>query len=366
MEYKGSYFDGKQSKPHAVSILPESEGVIITLDSTGEQVIWFYNKIDKYQEQGGVTTVYYGDKIPYASISVDDSSFLEAMELYGKEARFLKDIHRVFERIGVAGYAGALLGVALFLLLCNYIILPGLENIASRNVPISVEKNWGDEFFHTFSQFNDIDVAASKYLTEFAEELNFETDYDLQFYVVESDVLNAFALPGGRIVVFTGILDTMQHYSELVALLGHEVGHVNHRHSLKNIFHQYSHQYLLKLLFGNGTDVLGSIGQSVSQLSLMKNSREAETQADEYGLMVLRRNDVNPQGMINLFRALAADELSDTSKFSKTDKALEMISTHPNMENRIAKITSDIDSQVSYVYQYNSLLSTLFSEMKKD
>lgn len=355
--YTGNYFDGKTSKPHTADIFIKSDGLSINITDTGQSLTWKFSEIAKFQKQNNGTTFYYGIELPHSSLIVEDPNFLETLERTAAEAAFLKNIHRKFEKKGKWSYIGALIAVAAFLLLTNMVILPTLADAAAKNVPLNIEKEWGDEFFITFKQFNTIDSSGTEILNDFAAQLNFQSEYDLRFYVVESEIVNAFALPGGRIVLFTGIIDKMESCDELVALLGHEVGHVVNRHSLKNIFNQYSHSYILKLLLGNGSDILSSIGQSASQLSLLANSRAAETEADKFGLAVLNSNQVNPEGMVQLFSTLAEEHDNETLE------VLEIVSTHPNMKKRIIKIKQLIKNNKSE-YSEHKRLTVSFEKLK--
>ncbi len=294
----------------------------------------------------------------YSSIFIEDPTFLLSLEESAKGAPFLKNVHRKFEKLGKWTYFAAIASVLSFLLLSYFFILPYLVDVAANNVPVDVENEWGDENFLAFERLYTIDTIGSKALTKFASDLKFKTDYNLRFYIIKSDIVNAFALPGGRVVVFTGIVNKMKNYDELVALLGHEVGHVIHRHSLRHIFHEYSYSYLLKLLVGNGTDILGTIGQSASQLSLLANSRTDENEADKYGLYVLQKNKVDPNGIVQLFSTLAKEEKSSSSE------AIELISTHPNIDKRISKMKLDIKAG-HYKYSKNPSMDSIFIEIKK-
>ncbi len=172
-------------------------------------------------------------------------------------------------------------------------------------------------------------------------------DLPWEFYSVDSSVINAFALPGGKVFVTRGILQEMDSEAELAAVLGHEIGHVTSRHSAQQISRQLAAQVIIAGIGIAGEvrddDALRTIGvgaQAGSTLYLLKFGRDHEDQSDELGVRYMTKLGYNPEGMIDLMETLAAQGNSNT---------VEFLSTHPLPRNRIENIRETLD--VAYPFR---------------
>jgi predicted Zn-dependent protease len=162
------------------------------------------------------------------------------------------------------------------------------------------------------------------------------------FAVLDTPVVNAFAAPGGYIYVTRGILALMNSEAELAAVLGHEMGHVAARHSLKRMSGQMLAQ--IGLVVGSivSKDIrkfagLASIGM---QLLFLKFSRSDEYQADALGIRYARQARYSPGEMLRFFTAL-----ENMSAEASSHKIPTFLSTHPMTSDRIAKVKELVSSQ---------------------
>lgn len=175
---------------------------------------------------------------------------------------------------------------------------------------------------------------------------NERSPFHFQFQVVDLDVVNAFALPGGKIFVFRGLIDSMGNEAELAGVMSHEMGHTVARHGTKNM----SKSLMFQGLLGIGTSLLGpehrnlataayiagSIGLS---LRMLKYSRDYEREADWIGIHNIARAGYNPAAMITMFQ-----KLEDKNKKNAPESAL-FLASHPapaerrkNAEKELEKI----------------------------
>jgi predicted Zn-dependent protease len=155
-------------------------------------------------------------------------------------------------------------------------------------------------------------------------KLTANSRHKFQFHVAEDKSVNAFAMPGGFVVVHTGLLLAAATPEEVAGVLAHEVQHVEQRHSLRRIAQSLGLSAALSLVFGDLSG-LASMGGDLLQL---KFSRDHETEADREGLKVLVAAKINPAGMRDFFGKLAEQ--------SKLD--LGFLSTHPASAERMADI----------------------------
>jgi predicted Zn-dependent protease len=152
-----------------------------------------------------------------------------------------------------------------------------------------------------------------------------------KFTVLDDKLVNAFAAPGGFIYITTGIMKMLKNEAELAGVLGHEIGHVVHRHSLKAIQRRMAVQFAIQLA---AYKLILSASQAGAQLLLLKNSRENELQADSEGVNIMNKAGYNPNAMAGVQKML----LSRSG--GKNPPAI--ISTHPPSQERIDVILEKI------------------------
>jgi predicted Zn-dependent protease len=162
------------------------------------------------------------------------------------------------------------------------------------------------------------------------------------FSVLDTSVINAFAAPGGFIYVTRGILALMNSEAELAAVLGHEMGHVAARHSMKRLSGQMLASIGLVLGSALSKDIakfagLAGIGM---QLLFLKFSRSDEYQADSLGIRYARQAAYSPGEMLRFFTAL-----ENMSAESGGSRLPSFLSTHPLTKDRIAKVKELVSSQ---------------------
>jgi len=162
------------------------------------------------------------------------------------------------------------------------------------------------------------------------------------FAVLDTSVVNAFAAPGGYIYVTRGILALMGSEAELAAVLGHEMGHVAARHSMKRLSGQMLAQVGLALGSILNKDVARFAGVAGlgMQLLFLKFSRSDEYQADSLGIEYSRKGAYSPGEMLRFFSAL-----ENMSAEAGGQKIPSFLSTHPMTSNRIARIKEMISSK---------------------
>jgi predicted Zn-dependent protease len=153
------------------------------------------------------------------------------------------------------------------------------------------------------------------------------TDYDYQFYLVESPSINAFAMPGAHIVVFTGLMEFAENPEDVASVLAHEIGHVEERHVIDRLVQEFSIAVILSV-FGGGDAIL--LKDILNTLISSKFSRGQEEEADDFGLRLMEKSGIDPSHMGSFFKRL--DRNSD-----QLGVELEMIMSHPALNSRVKK-----------------------------
>ncbi|GEP89162.1 Peptidase family M48 [Chitinophaga terrae (ex Kim and Jung 2007)] len=240
------------------------------------------------------------------------------------------------------------------LVICYFFVIPwGAEKIAGQ-LPKSVDREVGQAARAALDE--TIDTAGSKLLTEFASGINWKSDDTLRFSVVKSEVVNAYALPGGYIVVYSELLKKIQTKEELAALLAHEVSHVNHRHSIRKLCKDLSTSILVNTILGNIGAVSASLYSNATTIYNLRYSREYEKEADIEGLELLRTNHIDQKGMLDLMKIL--------SGIDKKIAVPTFLSTHPLTGNRINYLEQQIKEHPSS-YTDMPALNGPFRALKK-
>jgi predicted Zn-dependent protease len=159
-----------------------------------------------------------------------------------------------------------------------------------------------------------------------------------QFHLLDDDqTVNAFALPGGQIFITRALLLRLENESQLAGVLGHEVGHVIHRHGAERMASANLTQSVIQGVGVAASD--GSAGgqmaaqaaQYVGQMVLMKYGREDELESDSYGLKLMAQTGLDPHGMIRVMEILA-------EATGNGPRAPQWASTHPDPLARIEQI----------------------------
>jgi predicted Zn-dependent protease len=128
--------------------------------------------------------------------------------------------------------------------------------------------------------------------------------------------VNAFATPGGYLYVYTGLLRAADNEAELIGVMGHEVGHVLARHFARGLLKTYTVQALADIALGKNAGALATLGaQLLAQGYLLAHSREAETEADEYGARLTSQAGYDPNGLVTFFAKLEALQGSTPAVF---------------------------------------------------
>lgn len=184
-----------------------------------------------------------------------------------------------------------------------------------------------------------VKIVGNKLVSTFNKDLvsrNIQNPYQFDFHVLrDNQTVNAFALPGGQIFITAGLLSQLKSEDQLAGVLGHEIGHVIHRHSAEQMAKTDFYQGLA----GAATAATGDFGTAqianyVAQVKLMKFGRDDELESDEFGVHYMINAGYNPYAMVEVMEILGkAGGGMDRDEF---------MSSHPSPANRVEKIKEHI------------------------
>lgn len=224
----------------------------------------------------------------------------------------------------------------------------GRQQFAALMSPTQEDQVGSEEHPNIIAQYGEYNNArVQTYVRQVGARVTQNTerpDVQYKFYVIDSPIVNAFALPGGYIYISRGLLAVAQNEAELAAVLGHEAGHITGRHSAE----RYSRGVVTSL----GTNILAAaldssgVSQALgigSDLYLKSYSRSQENEADTLGIRYLAQSGYSPDAMAGFLQALQNESaFAQLENGQQGGNSVSYFSTHPATADRIAKTASEV------------------------
>jgi len=295
--------------------------------------------------------------------------------------------------------------LVLFVLLpvSTFVFMDSLTKVMAKQVPTEWEQKLGETAYAQYGLGHDVlKTERSQVLLEELTQplLNVVSEPKPKFtlYIVNDPAINAFALPGGIIVINTGLILAANSADEVLGVLAHEIIHVTEQHGIRNIMSTAGTYLIVQAMIGDASGVLATLASAAPLLIGQQYSRNFESEADEFGFELLHKANINPQGLADFFVILEADkqqkklaqkqlaqkqleaknkELNqEDSQDSEQDKATDeaglsqekieaelepWLSSHPATQDRIVTLNKKLQGleQQKYIN-----LSSSFTELK--
>jgi Zn-dependent protease with chaperone function len=222
-------------------------------------------------------------------------------------------------------------------LLLGWVIVnaAGLASRITARVPIEQEIAIGRQAFASLRGSLKINDQGPAYdaVQSVVAKLTSGSRYPYEVHVAEDASINAFALPGGVIVVHTGLIAATRRPEELAGVLAHEVQHVELRHSLNSLVKELGLRGLWSLVTGDVGSTLS--GRAALEMIALSFSRDAEREADAHGLTALAAAGIDPSGMPAFFEMMRRQSPDAPGAF---------LSTHPSSEERERELKRQVDA----------------------
>lgn len=329
-EFEGFYFDGQADQPIPVRVALTPSALVISYQHQDGTLpvsrYWQVHRIEK--ETGadtGKTMLRYG-RHTGQRLEVNHPDFLPLLEACYPPPSQVQPPGPLPPSKAPRWIWPATLLVLALIPATYFWVIPAAADFAGRRVPAHYERLLGQQLQQQLVDHRQVNPVLTRQLRHFARQLQLRSPYPLEITVVKQREPNAFAIPGGFIVVHEPLLEMIQSPEELAALLGHEYGHLQLRHATRTLFRNLSGYLFVSILLGDVSGITAVVLENASSLRSLQYSRELEKEADLLGLQVLRANRLDPRGMVRLFERLKAQ--------SKESEA-EFISSHPLLRSRI-------------------------------
>jgi Zn-dependent protease with chaperone function len=333
------YFDGQSSRRRAV-VLAFADQLEITgdeLSAVSSPIFWPYADIRRVDGAPGSLRVSCLSAPPLARLEIRDASL--AAELAARCPRLGENSP---DRHSVAKIVGWSLAAAVSIVMVVLFALPFAADRLTPLVPEPFERRLGEaadvQMKAVFGARACSNAAGQAAFSKLIETLRKSADLDIlvQPSVLATPIPNAFALPGGRVYLLNGLLAKANNPDEIAGVLAHELGHLKHRDSLRELIYNGGTSFLIGLLFG---DVTGSSAVIFASRTLVtaSYSREAEQNADTFAIDVMQKLGRSPKAMGELLFRVTGKE---------GDKNLSILAGHPLTEDRLKRM-SDLDQPSS-------------------
>lgn len=283
----------------------------------------------------GWVTFTYGVEFPFQKIETDNADFINYIKTSVHEnLRSGADVflHKSSKKSLIALillFFG--IGIGMYFYVIPQVAAGFATSLSNKNVIA-----FGDYVFRVISSELEIDEKKSEKLQDFVDALEIHSSFQMKVYVAKSELSNAFAVSGGKFVIFSGLLEKMNRKEQLVALIGHEISHIENRHPLKSVARNMSGAIFLSVLFSDVNSVTAILADNAHLFSQLSYSRKLEKEADLVGLELMRNNHLDLDGMPELFALLQTESMIDVPAY---------LSSHPMLKDRIEYTQAIADAQ---------------------
>jgi predicted Zn-dependent protease len=233
---------------------------------------------------------------------------------------------------------GFLVGCVVIAMLATASVRLMVRALVSR-IPPKFEQDLGDKFFaelqqeETFIQDTNLQSRIDLAVTPLLASLP-TNQIQFRFHIMEMPMANAFALPGGHVVVTTGLLKLVDRPEELAGAVAHEIAHVTQKHMFRKVISDMGPALLFQLFLGGQGGLVGVVGAGSQLLMTQGFSQEYELEADAVGWNYLISAHIDPRGLTDMLRKLKTEE--DKDRFS--DMEIAALRSHPATQKRIERL----------------------------
>jgi len=327
------YVDGERAVVHRVALRLSPDRLTITLPD-GRALDWMAEELRELPDQAdrdGLVVAPAND--PLHRLHVPPGEIARLIRLNAPALHRREPVQN--KRRIAAWAAGAIASVSLII----FVLVPVMANQLAVLLPPAGEKALGDATFEQIrnalgdADFLPVDVCeAPKGLAALAKmedrlDAGRDLPYPVTVAVLDHDMINAFALPGGRVILFRGLIEAAENAEEVAAVFAHEIGHVVNRDPTRDALRLAGSIGVLGLIFGDfagGTVML----LLANQLINAKYSQSAEIGADDYAHAVLTEAGLPPAALGTFFERLM-EEYGEEAGWAAH------FSTHPRMVERV-------------------------------
>lgn len=332
-----TFFDGRTSKPNPIWLSLKEEALQLFWEEGNLTPFasWELSdcRLDSFNSSSIVQLSHTTENVSQQlEIKSPPPELRAALKVMHTRDRFIFEM--IFNGKAFKLVTGGILVLSLLVLIYVKWVSVFVGNTIVSLIPFSLETAIGNKAFDQYHALLSIDDEKTVLLNDFYRALDYPSDYKVEAYYCDDEIMNAFALPGGKIVVYGALIDETNSWQELAALFSHELMHIEKRHTMRIMARQLGNYAVFSVLTGDMAGITSVILESALTMNELVYTRSFEKEADMAGLELLIKKEITPIAMRELFGRL----LKESNEIEEALKHLEVLSTHPLTEKRMAYI----------------------------
>ena len=329
-QHSAAFFDGRSNKRRNVKLRLRDKLEIAEQDAVIES--WPYDEVRRADGPPQLLRLRCTGALPLARLEITDTAtqgivaaYCRSLDLGGASAG---------QTWRIVGWS---LAAVCSILLLVFFGIPFVADRLAPALPFALEQRIGDAVDKQAQALFGGDTCTATdgqaAFTKLVDKLRVAggVEIPLEAHVVSSKIPNAFALPGGKVYLLEGLLKKSENPDEIAGVLAHELGHVQHRDSLRKIIQTGGTSFLIGLLFGDvtGGSAVLFVGRSLFDASY---SRDQERAADDFAINVMHKLKRSPKPLGEILVRVTGTE---------GNSSMTLLSSHPLSEDRLALMSKD-------------------------
>lgn len=331
MAIHARYYDGIKAEPKDAWLNLGASALLIQIQVPESELEWEYANVRIIEKpEHGRPLIISSRTENSARIIVNDNS------LYDSLIKKIPKENTPLITVSTSSKSLALWSIpALAIIVGIYWLVPQLAAPIAMNFPRSWEKKLGEYAVAALTRDKPVCKNADgvKALDKLVRILttSLENQPQMTAEVIQEKQVNAFAAPGGRIVIFSKLIDSAENPDELAGVIAHEMGHVIKRHPTQTLVRAVGLDLVITMVFGGAgnTSTTASLANEIFQ---MKYNRNFEREADQVATEILYNSGIDNRGFVNFFVRLQSDGKGVRAKI------FSYISSHPDTSERIQSV----------------------------
>lgn len=329
--YTCRFFDGKQLQPVIVQVEVTAYGITIVPSDNENPVHWTASQLQLMEPAFENRPAVVGVKSMMGArlIITDDDLYQHILAIIPKSHIKHSGVQHPWRKISI------LVLFTILLILGLLWFIPIIAPTLARMIPSSWDDSLGQYLIKDISEHHEecIDpqgVKALQTLTnKLTQSLKLENPIDIKVIQMGKENINAFAVPGNHIVIFSSLLDFADTPDEVAGVLAHEIGHAIEHHPTQGLIRKVGIDLILAGAFGSSVDY-------ASVFIHLKYSRNDEQQADDIAIKLLNESNIDTKGFVKFFEKLSQEH----NILTEHEEILQYFSDHPGLLERIQHIQS--------------------------
>lgn len=326
MDNDGKYYDGVRPVSIAVRCFVTVDSLVI-MNADSEERLATWDRKNIYKDPIHNTAVVLAHKLDRSKIELSN---LEIVEKLGFDSGLIVGPNKK-----ILGVWAAVLVLVLVLM---WFAFPIVTKHIALNIPYEYERKMAKQFelpksLKACSMTTEQANALNAYVTYLYPKNSLEKNMPIEVHMVNSEMINAFTLPGGKILLMKGLVNDAKTPDELLGVLGHEIGHVINRDIANFLVRSTLSTSLIGFMTGDFSGTFGVSPELFLSTVILSYDRDMELAADAYAAKRLESLNVSTSGMKAFFSRMNTESENDG-----TFRIPEFVKTHPNFDVRMGKI----------------------------